>query len=167
MRHELESLIDQYSEKLLRYATSILYNHQDAEDVVQDVFMAAHQKSAETTDNISAWLYKVTYNKSINKLNRRKFLFFGDIPENTVASSARTGLSEEMHYALSLLKPHDRALIYSRIVEGYNYDELSLQMGTSAAALRKRYERAKKKLSDYFENSDKREQFAKTEGSRT
>jgi len=160
VEYELETLIDAYGEKLLRYATSILYNHQDAEDIVQDVFMIAYQKRA-TFDggNLSAWLYKITYNKSINKLRRRRLLFFADIPENTVVTCEQTGLRDEILYALSLLGPGERALLYGRIIEGYSYEELSVQMGSSPAALRKRYERVKKKLAGYLdfdcENSDK------------
>jgi len=44
--------------------------------------------------------------------------------------------------------PQDRALLYSRIIEGYSYEEISQQMGKSPSTLRKRYERAKKKLVD-------------------
>ena len=151
MEHELEDLVAVYGEKLLRYATSILYNHQDAEDVVQDVFLSAYRhKTSFNGGNISAWLYKITYNKSINKLKRRRFLFFGDIPENTVANSDQTSLGDSTLHALGLLKPKDRALFYGRIIEGYSYEELSQQMGVSPAVLRKRYERAKKKLADYL-----------------
>jgi len=154
----MEELIDTYGEKLLRYATSILYNHQDAEDVVQDVFIIAYQNQASFKgDNPSAWLYKITYNQSINKLKKRRVLFFGDIPENTVVSSEQTGLNDETLYALGLLKPQDRALIYGRIFEGYSYEELSEQMGSSPAALRKRYERAKKKLADYLDFNHEQE----------
>ena len=76
-QHIIEDLVDIYSERLLRYATSILYNYQDAEDVVQDVFMSAYQNLAKFDGrNVSAWLYKITYNKSINKIKRRKVLLF-------------------------------------------------------------------------------------------
>jgi RNA polymerase sigma-70 factor (ECF subfamily) len=151
MDYQLEDLDNTYGERLLRYATSILYNHQDAEDVVQDVFITVYQQGAISDErNLSAWLYKVTYNKSINKLKRRRFLVFGDIPENTVAPE-NTGLSEDVLYAMGLLKPDERALLYGRIVEGYSYDELSQQMGQSPAVLRKRYERAKKKIREYLD----------------
>ena len=157
MAYQPENLMADYGEKLLRYATSILYNHHDAEDVVQDVFITACQnKAAFDGENLSAWLYKITYNKSINKLRRRKFLIFGDIPENTVAPE-NTGFSDEVLYALGLIKPQDRALLYARIVEGYSYEELSQQMGQSAAVLRKRYERARKKVAEHlnFDSAEK------------
>jgi len=149
MEHIIEDLVDIYSERLLRYATSILFNHQDAEDVVQDVFMSAYQNLATFDgDNISAWLYKITYNKSINKLKKRKILLFADVPENSIVSQNQIGLSDETLHALSLLTPQDRALLYGRIIEDYDYEELAEQMDASPATLRKRYERAKKRLAD-------------------
>ena len=155
MMLELEELIDTYGEKLLRYATSILNNHQDAEDVVQDVFMSAYQNRASFDgQNLSAWLYKITYNQSINKLRKRKFFIFGGISENT-AAPGNTELSDGTLNALSLLKPQDRALLYARIMDGYNYEELSQQMNHSPTALRKRYERAKKKLANHLGRSHK------------
>jgi len=61
---DLEEIIPQYGEKLLRYATSVLYSHSDAEDVVQDVFISYLQNNKRfEIENVSAWLYKVTYNQ--------------------------------------------------------------------------------------------------------
>ena len=149
---KLEDLVPVYGEKLLRYATSILYNHQDAEDVVQDVFISVYQNQNKFDDkNLSAWLYKITYNKSINKLKKRKFLFLVDIPKNTTETFQQSDIYEETLYALNLLKPQDRALLYGRIIEGYTYEELAEQMGKSPSTLRKRYERAKKKLADHMD----------------
>ena len=145
---DIETLMNTYSQKLLRYATSILYNHQDAEDIVQDVFLTAFEQIHRFKgDNISPWLYKITYNKSINKLRRDKFLLFGKIPEDSVTLTY-FGEEAEVIKSLKLLKPQDRALVYARVVEGYSYDELAVQMDKTPANLRKRYERAKKKLSE-------------------
>ena len=147
MAYVIEEIIETYSEQLLRYATSILYNHQDAEDVVQEVFVSAYQNlSSFDGGNLSAWLYKITYNKSITKLKTRKILPFADIPENTVFSPQNASLSDETLQALGRLKPQDRALLYSRIIENRSYEDLAKQMGATPATLRKRYERAKGKL---------------------
>ena len=150
MKFELEDLMNAYGERLLRYATGILYNSHDAEDVVQDVFISANQNSEKFDgENVSAWLYKITYNKSLNKLKRRKVLFFSDVGEIAVE-----GFSEsedgDIFRALRILKPQDRALLYGRIMEDYSYDELAEQMGESPAVLRKRYERAKRKVAEHL-----------------
>jgi len=174
---EIEEIVSQYSERLLRYATSILYDYQEAEDTVQDVFMSAYQKMANFEgENISAWLYKITYNKCLNRLKQRKILPFSEVPMPAVIVASnrsqaheevvnvgfdqrfaeaqlgqtriRTenpGLTDATLKILAQLKPQERALLYGRIIEGYSYGELAIQMGQSATALRKRYERARQK----------------------
>ena len=148
MNLDLDEMVIAYGEKLLRYATSILYNHQDAEDVVQDTFLSAYQ-SKQTFDgeHLSAWLYKITYNKCMNLIKRRRFMFLSDVPENTVSPAAETDPeSSRVLDMLGHLSPKDRALFYARVIEGYSYEEISARMGIGADALRKRYQRAKAKL---------------------
>jgi len=143
----LEELITVYSERLLRYATSILCNYQDAEDIVQDVFMTAYEKwSTFDGENVSAWLYKITYHKSLDRLRKRKILLFAETPDIQVMMPDQLEFSEETLAALRKLKPQERALIHGRIIEGYDYEELAQQIGATPSSLRKRYERAKKKL---------------------
>jgi len=163
---ELDALVSEYGEKLLRYAASILYNHHDAQDVVQDVFLSVYQKpTGFKGGNLSAYLYKITYNKSINKIRRRRFQLFSDIPEDTIAPPSCDGFSDETLQAMSFLKPDERAVLYGRIMEEMSYEELSVMMGKSPAALRKKYERAKNKLAERLNLDTKRMQ--KLEGGET
>ena len=157
MEREIDRIIDEFSGRLLRYANSILGNYQDAEDVVQEIFMTVYQQSGKFDGrNLSAWLYKMTYNSCISKIRKRRILPFADVPVSEKPTDVDIGLSDASKAALAKLKPQERALLYGRIVEDYSYDELALQMGQSAATLRKRYERAKQKfaviLKEGFEN---------------
>lgn len=148
---ELEEIINFYGEKLLRYATAILCDYQEAENMVQEVFLSAYQgRAAFDGGNLSAWLYKITYNRSLNQLKKRKVFYFSEIRHEAVSPAKGTGLSDEILRALQRLKPKERALLYGRIMEEQSYEELSLLSGCSAAALRKQYERAKKKLAGYL-----------------
>jgi len=152
---DLEELIPHYGEKLLRYATSILYSHSDAEDVVQDVFISYMQNSKLfEINNVSAWLYRVTYNQCINKLKgtkRRKLLFFADVKEEPAVYMDDNLSMPEIMEALKRLTPQERALLYGRVMDGQSYNELSQIMGASPAALRKQYERVKKKAAGYLD----------------
>ena len=151
---ELEEIIDAYGEKLLRYATSILCHYQDAEDVVQRVFLAAYQnRKTFHGENLSPWLYKITYRHCLNQLKKRKLLFFadlGNVREETTDPFGDFAISDGILEALGQLPPKDRALVYARIVNGQSYEELALLFGRSPAALRKQYERAKEKLAGYL-----------------
>jgi len=167
---ELEELIDLYAEKLVRYAASILYNHQDAEDVVQDAFIYAFQnRSRFHGKNISAWLYKITYNDCLDKLKaqkRRKWLFFSDTTEEPATYMEDTFSMPEIKEALKRLTPNERALLYGRIVDGLSYEELAQIMQSSPVALRKQYERVKKKAAKYLDECGYGYSVGQREGSR-
>jgi RNA polymerase sigma-70 factor (ECF subfamily) len=107
---ELEEIIRLYGEKLLRYATAILCDYQEAEDVVQDVFLSAYQgRAVFDGGNLSAWLYKITYNRSLNQLKKRKVFYFSEIHDEVVPlPDDTTGLSDEILRALRRLKPKER-----------------------------------------------------------
>ena len=149
---ELEEVIHCFGEKLVRYAASVLFNHQDAEDVVQEVFLYAYQNRARFNGgNLSAWLYKITYHDCLDRLKRRKVLFFFDVKDEPAVEMEDTISMHEISEALKPLSPKDRALLYGRIVDGQSYDDLSRIMGATPAALRKQYERAKKKAAKYLD----------------
>lgn len=150
---ELEEMINLYGEKLLRYATAILCDYHEAENIVQEVFLTAYKNRAHFDgNNLSAWLYKITYNRSLNQLKKRKLqlLSFHEIRCELSSAEKEKGLSDETLRALQKLKPKERAVLYGRIMEERSYEELSLLTGSSPAALRKQYQRAKDKLLKYL-----------------
>ncbi|HHY74493.1 MAG TPA: RNA polymerase sigma factor, partial [Bacillus bacterium] len=123
---ELEKIINLYGEKLLRYATAILCDYHEAENIVQEVFLSVYQNRAAFDGvNLSAWLYKITYNRCLNQLKKRKILYFHEIHSEVVLPEKEKGLSDETLRALQKLKPKERALLYGRIMNGQSYEELS------------------------------------------
>lgn len=151
----LEEIIPSYGEKLLRYATSILCSHQDAEDVVQDVFISYFQNGHRyDIQNLSAWLYKSTYHLCLNRIKstkRRRLLFFEDMKSPPAVYMEDNLAMSEIKAVLQRLKPQERALLYGRVVDGHSYEALSRILGPSPAALRKQYERVKKKAAQYLD----------------
>lgn len=144
----LEEVIDLYSERLLRYSTSILCDYHEAEDVVQECFISAY-KNRRNFDGeyLSSWLYKITYNMSLNKIKKRRILYFSHVfSKETYEMNDGYSLSDKTLRALRKLKPQDRALVHGRVMEERTYKDLSFEMGISEATLRKRYERAKNEL---------------------
>lgn len=60
-----ESLIENYSKRLLNRAYYLLSNKEDAEDAVQEVFLAAYAKRDSSPDinSMEAWLLGILYHK--------------------------------------------------------------------------------------------------------
>ena len=152
----LETMIESHGDALLRYCHGILLDYHEAQDVVQSTFIKAYAKISTpgATETHGAWLYKTAYTACIDILRRKKLqnLFFVKTGvEETTTPEYFT--DENVNAVLSELPPKDRALVYSRAVEGLDYAELVTIYGTNAATLRKRYERAKNKLAKAMKSS--------------
>lgn len=86
----------------------------------------------------------MAYTTSIDLMRRRKRQLFTPPPSGSAVRSDYIG--PDLMAALALLSSQERALIYGRIMEEMSFEDLSARHGASASTLRKRYERARKKL---------------------
>ncbi len=146
---DMDEIVKLYGGKLFRYVYTLICDYQEAEDVVQDVFVAAYQARARFDGrNLSAWLYKIAYNKSLDSLRRKKPLSLHELGEDAlvVEDSYDTGGDPAIMTALKALSAEERFILLGRITESLEYAELAGRIGLSEPTVRKRYERAKKKV---------------------
>jgi len=144
---ELEAIMNQYSRPLLRYCHNVLCNYHDAQDALQLTFIKAYDKrsSFKAGAPLSPWLYRIAYTTCIDIMRKKKLMVF--LPASKQQLKEDDGyIPENIRVALMTLSASDRALVFGRVMEEKSYEELSEIHGKSAPALRKRYERARKKL---------------------
>lgn len=141
---ELDDLIAQFGQPLLRYCHHILCDYHEAQDAVQTTLLKAweHWDSFQSGGNRSAWLYRLAYTTCVDIIRRRKRLLF---PAPRPAPDPDY-IGPELRTALGKLTYQERGLVFGRVMEERSYDELAEIYGIGAATLRKRYERARKKL---------------------
>ena len=146
--YELQCAIELYGQPLLRYCHNILCDYHKAQDAVQITFIKAYNKRKifKKGHSLSAWLYGIAYTTCMDILRNKKMLFF--IPEinKSTVNTSTDFISDDLKEALLKLTGAERALIFSRVIDEKSYKELELIYQVSATTLRKRYERAKKKL---------------------
>ncbi|SHI39878.1 RNA polymerase sigma-70 factor [Aquimarina spongiae] len=65
-------LFELYYGKLLFVASSYISNKEDAEEIVQDVFVKAWKKRKNISSNINGYLFKITKNKCLDYLRSKK-----------------------------------------------------------------------------------------------
>ena len=67
-------LVRRYQEKVYWIARRTMGNHEDADDVVQDVFVRVFEKLKHFRGdaNFYTWLYRVTVNVSLNALRKKR-----------------------------------------------------------------------------------------------
>lgn len=159
----IECIINHYYEALYRYCYRILRSKEDAEDLVQEVFIKINnlledKKNIEIHNN---YLYKIAYNKCINTIRRKKIIKFISFEGSGVEdlyykkdTYFEDELSEELSKIMSLLKVEERSLLILRTIEEMSYEEISKIVGKTPSTLRKQYERIKKKVIRLIEKED-------------
>lgn len=154
---DLDETVRQYGGKLFRYVYTLVCDYMDAEDLVQDTFVSAYLTSASFDgDNLSAWLYKIAYNKSVDYIRRKKPLFLNEIREDALAyvDNYDTGYDPDIITALKTLTQVDRFILLGRITESIEYAEIASRLQMSESTVRKRYERAKKKVAELLNQTE-------------
>lgn len=167
---ELESLYERYNKKMFGIAYRMLGTVTDAEDLVQDLFVALKKVDFEPIDNVEAYLTKMMTNRCLNFLGsaaRRRELYTGPwLPEplfGLAESPADTvERTEAVSYAfmvmLESLTPVERAVFVLREAFDYDYADIASILEKSETNCRKIMSRAKTKLpSDVMPSMSDRE----------
>lgn len=144
----IKTVIERYGDYVYRLSLHYVRSVADAEDIVQEVLMA-FIKSPPKEDKVKGWLSKVTVNKSINLLKKRKRI--SDAPYDDGLSVNIYSNPEGLFDELSKLPPLDREIVYLTYYVGYTSKEVANIVKKSDAAVRKRLERAKILLKKYLQ----------------
>jgi len=152
---EYRHIVQKYQKSVFKYCYHMLGTVEEAEDAVQEVFIKAFRKidCYKEGTSFSSWLYKIAYNHCVDYLRKRKFLRFVPFCENTaddcdnpVYSVETDELGQMLQRALSMLPHEDRTVLMLRVLEEKSYEEIADILGKRAATVRKKYERARKKV---------------------
>jgi len=135
-----ECIVKTYEHRLLRYVQRISsVNTQDAEDIIQDVFIKAfvHLNSFEHGKSFRAWLYSIAHHEVVSfwrKHKNRLAVVQLDIDEvDRLVSEYSSGSDQydtkQMNAQVNAIM-HDLPLKYSEVlelfyIEGYGYEEIS------------------------------------------
>lgn len=155
-----ETVLHTYSEPVYWQIRRMVLNHDDANDIVQNVFIKAwtNLHNFRGDAKLSTWLFKIAVNESINFINKEKHRVqsSGDSEEdssllrNLEADSFFDGdaLQLQLQEAIAKLPEKQRLVFNMRYYDEMKYEEISDILGTSVGALKASYHHAVKKLTD-------------------
>jgi RNA polymerase sigma-70 factor (ECF subfamily) len=132
-------------DRLFRTAAAILRNKEDAEDIVQDVFVKWHEKQPEFSSaaHETAWFLRVTINLCRSRLRspwRRR-----SVPLLHTYPARNDGEREVMESVLALPVKF-RTVIYLFYFEGYATAEIAEITGQKESTVRQQLTRARRML---------------------
>ncbi|MFV0501697.1 MAG: RNA polymerase sigma factor [Bacteroidales bacterium] len=126
-----EDFFEQYKLKVMNLCYGMLHNRDDAEDLVQDIFVELYTSSGKFKGNskLSTWLYRIAVNKTINHIRKNKIknLFLNiDDKSNVFVEEERVDLTiEEREKIAELHKFIDKLPSKQKIaLTLFVYDEL-------------------------------------------
>ena len=147
----------EYGPSVFRMVQRIVPDREDAEEVYQDVFVKALQ-NIETFDpkkaTLSTWLCRIACNESLNFVRRRKpnLVYMDDskLGSDSFEVPEDTPLDEEtiaqLRKALSLLPPHEQAIISMFYYEERSLADIAYIMGSIPSTVGSQLSRIRKKL---------------------
>ncbi|RNI32496.1 sigma-70 family RNA polymerase sigma factor [Rufibacter immobilis] len=145
-------------QKLYRLALFMLQNKEEAEDILQDVFLKlwTNKHKLHAYASIEAFAMSITKNLCLDKLKAKKNKQMVDVTDMELNSGEQTPyqryeLADQVHKVQELVKelPEQQQLIlHLRDVEGYSYEEVEQVTGMNVNAIRVTLSRARKSVRD-------------------
>ena len=140
--------VQQHQTMLFRVAYTILHNHEDCADALQDALEKAWRKkdSIRSQEAFRSWMVRITINCSRDLLRRRKFTFIS-LDENIPAPEV------EDYQLADMLKRLDEGLrlpIVLHYMENLSVAEIARTMRLPQGTIRNRLHRGRQKLAKLY-----------------
>ncbi len=156
-RDKFEDIVKEFTPKLYNYILKFVRQREDAEDVLQGVFLAFYNKMESVdSDKVSPYLYRACHNNSLDYLKKRKReISFPNLDFSNIADLGNQD-KEDLYkdiikYAMAQLPAKMSLLIEMKIYQKKSYKEIAQETGLTIKAIESLLVRAKKKLRKIIE----------------
>jgi len=158
-------IVERYQAKVFSIIYGILRNHNDAEDIAQQVFAKIYFsiRNFDFRSSLLTWIYKITVNECYDYLRKkrvRKLVYESDFSEEDALRMENSDTATDPHAPadislaqrdlilklLEKLSAEDRNLILLKEVEGHSVEELSQMTGMNENTIKVKLFRARQKL---------------------
>jgi len=158
-------IVERYQTKVFSIIYGILRNHNDAEDIAQQVFSKIYFsiQNFDFRSSLLTWIYKITVNECYDYLRKkrvRKLVYESDFTEEDAQRMQNTEAATDQAPAidtqlarkdlviklLARLSAEDRSLLMLKEVEGHSVEELAQMTGMNENTIKVKLFRARQKL---------------------
>lgn len=151
MKHDFDQNYHQYSKLIFSVAYHIVLNVQEAEEVVQEVFISFAQNLSQV-ENPKYWLIRATANRCYNGYHRKKL--FEKYLQQTLhrlktiffTITHKMVLDDELHRVLSKLDRKERVMIVLKYGHDYQYHEIAQLLQVPEGTVKSTIARLKQKI---------------------
>lgn len=153
----IEELMTLYSKKVYLLAYSFVKNHENAEDITQEVFIKCYKNLDKYRGDatISTWIYRITVNTAKDLLHKKKLMQFvhslkyitnlvnDQTPEQALIEKNK---KEQVLHAIFSLQIKYREILILYYFHDLKIDEISETLHLNANTVKSRLVRGRRKL---------------------
>ena len=158
-------LVERFQTKIFSIIYGILRNHNDAEDIAQQVFSKVYFsiRNFDFRSSLLTWIYKITVNECYDYLRKkrvRRLVYESDFSQEesqrmeasdpavdpAVPADERLAQRDLAVKLLSKVSEEDRSLILLKEVEGHSVEELAQMTGMNENTIKVKLFRTRQKL---------------------
>jgi RNA polymerase sigma factor (sigma-70 family) len=158
-------LLKKYQQKIYWHVRRMVIDHDDADDLVQDVFVKVWKNlpGFRNDAQLYTWMYRIATNECITFLNKKKQknnISLDDVDyelADTLSSSDQFSgdqIQHKLQQAILTLPDKQRLVFNMKYYDDLKYEEISDILGTSVGALKASYHLAVKKIEAFVLSKD-------------
>jgi len=160
-----KEIVERYQSKVFSIIYGILRNHNDAEDIAQQVFAKIYFSigNFDFRSSLLTWIYKITVNECYDYLRKkrvRKLVYESDFSEDDALQMENSETAMDLGVPvdetlerrdlllklLSKVSEEDRTLMLLKEVEGHSVEELAQMTGMNENTIKVKLFRTRQKL---------------------
>ncbi|HNP53942.1 MAG TPA: sigma-70 family RNA polymerase sigma factor [Ferruginibacter sp.] len=156
-------LMKKYQEKLYWHIRRLVVEHEDANDVLQNMFIKVWKnlENFREDSQLYTWLYRIATNESLTFLEQQKKRSTTSLSDDESSMEYKLKadrdfdekkLEWKLQLAIQRLPEKQRAVFNLRYFEEMPYEEMSRVLETSEGALKASYHHAVKKIEEFILN---------------
>ncbi len=154
-------LVRKYQQKIYWLVRKMVIDHDDANDVVQEIFIKVHKAIDKFREDaqLYTWIYRIATNECLSFLNRKRRRFFlslddvnGELSTKIDSAPYVDGdeIQKKLQKALLQLPDKQRLVFNMKYYEELSYEEMSAITNTSVGALKASFHHATKKIEHFL-----------------
>lgn len=158
-------LVRKYSERLYWHIRKIVFDHDDADDLLQNTLIKAWKNlpGFREESRLYTWLYKIATNEALNFLKSRRVKSFLSLKgyEKAIEDRFTTSqyfngdeITRRLYRAMEKLPPRQKAVFIMRYFEEMKMDEIAEIIGRSTGAVKATYHHAFLKMKNFLSEDD-------------
>lgn len=153
------SSVEPVRQRLVRYAVKLVWNRDDADEIVQEAFRIALTRGVAVTGSESLpWLLRTTGNLCLNARRRRRPVRLDEAAVATLTSPGEQPPDaeslERLRAAIESLPAQQRDALVMRAMEQMGYEEIAAAMELSVGAVRAHVHLARRALMKMLGSND-------------